>query len=236
MSATFNIEPLFRTLIDQDKIFRSVRTDLRTHLLKILEKALKTKNFLLEDLVEMHANLGAREFDQCVDALSSATCKAVVKKLDPHNEACKGAAAKIDVAWARKRLRELGAGEPAEEKIIALDKALPAAERTPENLAAILNGLGADRFAASLAAMSPTAPRSFVKKLDPQNPKVKGPVGKIDSAWARRRIAEIAGNPSLAVAETRTMPSKSKPKNTKPEGEIWAKEMMDTFAPRHEAS
>ncbi len=195
----FDAGAVFGALTNNKNAFASIEADLRKQARQLLEKGMKAKSFGLNEMRELGETLGASQLALCLDAFAMGTVQSVVKKLDPHNVACKGAKGGIDAEWARRRILELARGSEPAEKPVALDKLLPVKMRTPEHVAGALKTLGPERFRASLEAMSAAAPKSMVKKLDPTNPRAKGPAGGIDAAWARKRIAEIAGDASLAA-------------------------------------
>ena len=193
MDAVFSPTAIFKLMAVEPAAFAGIRVELRKQAVALFEKAMKSKAFTAEALRATLKHLGEKQFVLSLSCFKASTLCALVKKFDPNHPKAKVAAKEVNTAWAKQRILEIAQGAEPTEPAAPLDKLLPAKERTPAKLAALRAELGEERFAASLAAMPPAAPKSFVKKLDPKHPKAQGPVKSIDPAWARRRIAEISG-------------------------------------------
>ncbi len=193
MQTLFDPIGVFRVIANNPEIFGAIQGEMRKQAQMLLEKSLKTKQFSLDNLRKLRRELGEDEFELFVDAMSGTSVQKIAKKFDPNNQNLKLTEKHINVVWARNHIMKLSSGEiEPEEKLLSLDKILPAAKRSHDNLIRIYQELGPDRFAASLAQMSGSAPATFVKKIDPKNPRAKAKAANIDMDWARRRIAELA--------------------------------------------
>ena len=191
MEAASNPSGIYGLLADEPDFFSSIRAELRKQATALLEKGMKGKSFTLEALRVTFNQLGERQFLQALSGFKELTLRSLVKKFDPNHANAKAPAKSIDAAWAKQRLLEIANGAVPVEKIVALDKLLPAKERTIERLAALQAEMGPERFAAAIEAMTDAAARTLAKKLDPGNPNTKGAAKNIDARWARRRIAEV---------------------------------------------
>ncbi|MBX2853876.1 MAG: hypothetical protein KTR21_02750 [Rhodobacteraceae bacterium] len=209
MDAVFSPTAIFKFMAVEPAAFAGIRVELRKQAVSLFEKAMKSKAFTAEALRATLKHIGEKQFVLSLGCFKAATLCALVKKFDPNHPKAKVAAKEVNTAWAKQRILEIAQGAEPTEQAVPLDKLLPAKERTPAKLAALRTELGEERFAASLAAMSPSAPKGFAKKLDPKHPKARGAVKTIDAAWARRRIAEIAGcvaAPELTVITSSPLP------------------------------
>lgn len=194
MATLFDPIIVLRTLLAEPALASTVTPHLRRPALKALEVVLKSPVFDVATLASFCESLGEDATDLALDAAPDGVLRATVKRLDPHHPDVAGSATKIDVPWARRHLLALATGEAKPiAKPKPLDKLLPTQQRTQENLAALAGKMGPALFVESIAAMSVAAPRTLVKKLDPQHPMSKGKVGDIDSDWARGHLAELAG-------------------------------------------
>ena len=197
MDAVFSPTAIFKLMVVEPTAFAGIRVELRKQAVSLFEKAMKSKAFTADALRATLRQLGEKQFVLSLGCFKAATLCALVKKFDPNHPKAKVATKEVNTAWAKQRILEIAQGAEPTEQAVPLDKLLPAKERTPAKLAALRAEMGEERFAASLAAMSPSAPKGFVKKLDPKHPKAQGPAKSIDPAWARRRIAEIAGSNAI---------------------------------------
>ncbi len=200
MPAVFDPALIVRALVDESDYAAEVAKHIRKPALKAFEAVLKAKSFSAADLRAISGVLGPEQLVLVVDALSDSTLRSALKRLDPHHPNAAGA---IDTAWARKHLVALGIGHVAPtEKPKPLDKLLPAKSRTTTKLVALAEEIGLARFIDSLESMTASAAATMVKKLDPKNPRAKGKAADVDTGWAKRRIAELAGIELPAEAES----------------------------------
>jgi hypothetical protein len=201
MPTLFDPIGVFRTISNNPDIFGPLQGEMRKQAQALMEKGMKTKSFSLAHLRRVEKDLGGEELKLFVDAMTVATVQNIAKKFDPHHPKCDLKANQINEAWARDHVIRLAIGESEpQQKLVSLDKLLPAAKRSQEHLVRIYRELGPHRFAASLAAMSGTAPATLVKKIDPKNPKVKGKAADVDARWACSRIAELASDGDFSPA------------------------------------
>ncbi|MGF1622060.1 MAG: hypothetical protein ACFCUR_15765 [Rhodomicrobiaceae bacterium] len=201
MPTLFDPVGVFRIISDNPDIFGPLQGEMRKQAQALMEKGMKAKSFSLAHLRRVEKDLGGEELKLFVDAMKVATVQNIAKKFDPHHPKCNIKPNQINAVWARDHVIRLASGEAEPEpKLVSLDKLLPAAKRSQEHLVSVYRDLGSDRFAASLAAMSATAPANLIKKIDPTNPQAKGKAADVDARWARSRLAELASDGDFVPA------------------------------------